>query len=68
MVKKPSLFLQGLLRILVNEAEEEEVINKGVAQLKKMKQSDNVTAAISLLEEGLMSPKGAMFLLQEQTL
>lgn len=53
---------EGLLRILVNEAEEEEVINKGVAQLKKMKQSDNVTAAISLLEEGLMSPKGAMSL------
>jgi translation initiation factor 2 beta subunit (eIF-2beta)/eIF-5 len=50
---------EGLLRILVNEAEEEEVINKGVARLKKMPQSANVTAAISFLEEGLMTPQQA---------
>jgi hypothetical protein len=52
----------GLLKILVNNAKQEIEINKGVAQLKKMKQSDNVTIAISLLEEGLMTPKAAMAL------
>ena len=51
---------EGLLRILVNDAKEEEVINKGVARLKKMPQSANVTAAISFLEEGLMTPQQAI--------
>lgn len=50
---------EGLLKVLVNKSEEEKEINKGVSRLKKMAPSANVTAAISFLEEGLMTPQAA---------